>query len=844
MRHILLVDDEDSVRESCTTLLEQAGHLVSTAADMSTAVDLLRQHSFDLIISDIILPDDHGLHLLHALNLLEQRAPVIMTTGHPTVDSAAQALRQGAFDYLLKPVKEDELLRATQKALEHKELLDGRELLQEENSRYRLRLEELVHERTQQLTKANIRLQHEIEERLQAEKNLREHQERLALAMEISGAVAFESRPREGVFICSEHMAELTGVPVADLASFHTDYKKWLRRIHPEDRRRFHASFLQLTQGRRASVDEVIRLRRPEGKWAYLHVLARAAKRLPGGSASCLVGVLMDITTQTRDSELLKRQRDLGMALGTTDNLQQAADVVAKAILDLTGLEIFALYTLETTAQRLKLLHFTGLPPEIRSRLGDFDSDSAVFKYVMTLTPLYSQHQSEDELRQKALDEEKLKAVAMTPLVHEKRLVGAMCMASRKLEQIAPESRFIIETLSTQTASAMANIQSQQALRESEARYRNLVNTIPHGILELDLEGTILFCNQVSAARHGRSPEEMRGLKVGDLMTERAHRLALNEYLQRIVREHLPPEPFFFQVRNAQGALVELQADSNWSYDDNGNLRGLTSVTTDITARSQAERALQQAHEELEQRVFERTRELHEASSRLRRLATRQEALIEEERKRMAREIHDELGQNLTAVNMGLSVLWDALSANVPHEEQGRLRERVDMLRSTLEQMLKAVQRICQELRPMQLDDLGLGAALAWRIRDFEMATGVKATLHMDQEATDLEPELATAVYRLVQEALTNAARHANPSRVKVTVRQERERLLLLVEDDGSGIEPETLHSQDSFGLLGMRERMRAVGGNLSFQGHKGQGTTIRAEIPLAPRNKDKNART
>ncbi len=830
MKFILLVDDEDSIRNTFAIFLQRAGYAVTSAAAIAPARKLLHEQAFDLVVSDIVLPDEHGLQLLNEIRQLGLNTPVILITGQPSVDNAAESLRQGAFDYLLKPVKKDDLLRVVAKGLEHKDLLDGKQLLQQENARYRLRLEELVHERTKQLSRANAQLRSEVEERQRAEQALRQNQDRLVLALDISGAAAFESRPQEGEFICSERLAEITGVPRDELARFHDNYKNWLQRFHPDDRQRFHKAFTDLNEGRVDFVDEVLQLQRADGEWRHLHGLAKAAEHSPHGYASRIVGVILDISPQVRSKELLMQQRDLGLALSTATSQEEAALLTSKTLEKLDTFEIFGFYTLNQQSQELTLLHSRGLSEEALFSLRRYDSSSSQYKYLVTGEPLYTSFDAMDGLQEPSLACEGLKAVVEIPLMHENRLTGALCLASRTTEYIPSETRYLLEALAAQMASALAGLQAQEALRASEAKYRNLIDTIPHGILELGLNGEILFCNQVTASRYDRAPEDLLGIQVVELMATPEQRRNFQEALQKILDGTAEQAPFAVQVRNAQGELAELQADWNWNYDDKEQLKSITTVVTDVTARNRAERALQQAQERLEQRVQERTRELRETSQQLRRLAARQAELLEEERKRIAREIHDELGQSLTALNMGLSVLGNMLPA-----EDAHLQNRISLLRTPLEQMIKSVQRICQELRPMQLDDLGLTAAIAWRIRDFEKSTGVTTQLHTEDDDITVSSELGTAIYRLIQEALTNAARHAGPERIDVRLQRKNKNLVVTVTDNGQGIDPEVVHSKNSFGLIGMRERMRSVGGCLEINGATGKGTTIRAIFPLEP---------
>ena len=210
-------------------------------------------------------------------------------------------------------------------------------------------------------------------------------------------------------------------------------------------------------------------------------------------------------------------------------------------------------------------------------------------------------------------------------------------------------------------------------------------------------------------------------------------------------------------------------------------------------------------------------------------LADRLLEVQEEERTRIAREIHDDLGQSLTALKMDVLGLLAA-----PQPRDSPLRERIV---TTLDTIVVAVQRIASELRPSLLDDLGLIAAVESDARLFEERTGIECDLSLPDEI-DLDPARAAAIYRIIQEALTNVARHANASRVEVRMRPRPSDLLVDIRDDGRGITGSELSAPSSIGLIGMRERAALVGGTVAVEGIPGRGTIVSVCIPLAPEEK------
>jgi PAS domain S-box-containing protein len=250
-------------------------------------------------------------------------------------------------------------------------------------------------------------------------------------------------------------------------------------------------------------------------------------------------------------------------------------------------------------------------------------------------------------------------------------------------------------------------------------------------------------------------------------------------------------------------------------------LLGLAAQGGEALARARVYGEAQALAAELEQRVQARTAELQTLMGRL-------QSVREEERARMAREIHDELGGTITGLKMDLAQVRRAL----PPEAE-RAEERLAQLGRALDQTVQVVRRIASDLRPGVLDDFGLVAALEWQLQDFGRRAGLDCRFRASVEQVDLEREQATAVFRIFQEALTNIGRHANASRVDVSLAQSDGVLTLHVQDNGRGIAPERALSRESFGLASMRERARLLSGKLVIEGSEDRGTTVLIQIPV-----------
>jgi PAS domain S-box-containing protein len=276
-----------------------------------------------------------------------------------------------------------------------------------------------------------------------------------------------------------------------------------------------------------------------------------------------------------------------------------------------------------------------------------------------------------------------------------------------------------------------------------------------------------------------------------------------------------------FQVRTRTAGTLWLNARISPVVDERRTVTHYLFVHEDVTVRKEAELALRTSRDTLE------------------RLTKHLEEVREEERAVVAREVHDELGQILTAVKLDFSGFIAAGSFQ-PEEVARRARS----ILSSLDGGIHAVQSISQRLRPRMLDDLGLVAALEWLVEDFEKRSGVRCAISCSPEDFRLDREPSTVLFRILQEALTNAGRHARASTVTVSLEQQGDVVELVVSDDGVGLPPEALTSPFSLGLTGMRERLRPLGGTLDIVSRPGGGTRLCARLSGLVQKPDTGAPT
>jgi signal transduction histidine kinase len=294
-----------------------------------------------------------------------------------------------------------------------------------------------------------------------------------------------------------------------------------------------------------------------------------------------------------------------------------------------------------------------------------------------------------------------------------------------------------------------------------------------------------------------------------------------------IAKKKAPHIPFIF-VTGTMGEEVAIETLKNGATDYVLKHRLARLVPS-------VHRALREAGERAERRrAQEQLRESHE---QLRALSVYLQHVREEERTRIAREVHDELGQALTSCKLDLSLLANKLPTNQPS-----LKEKAKALSAHMDATIQTVRRIATELRPGILDHLGLIAALEWQANEFQTRTGIKCDVRTDLHEPILTPDLATTFFRIFQETLTNIIRHAGATHVTVHLKEVAGRIILEVRDNGRGISAQEIFNTRSMGLLGMKERAALLGGTFKISPvSNGKGTLASVSIPLRPLSAEKH---
>jgi PAS domain S-box-containing protein len=413
----------------------------------------------------------------------------------------------------------------------------------------------------------------------------------------------------------------------------------------------------------------------------------------------------------------------------------------------------------------------------------------------------------------------------------------SMVLNARQLHSVGARPGMILLAIEDETE----RVKAAESLTLSETRYRRLFETAQDGILIVDAASGLVFdANPFLTDLLGYTREELVGKQLWEIGLFRD--IESNKRAFRILQERHYIRYEDLPLLTKDGRHIEVEFVSN--VYNVGHQMVIQCNIRDATDRKRAEAGLREAHDQMEARVRERTAELAHANGTLRAEIARREQVEaerrslqgqlataqEDERRRIARELHDQMGQHLTALGLGLKVVKDVTPDPSP------ARDRLEKLQALTALIGREVHHLALELRPTALDDLGLKAALTNYIEGCAERSGVQMDFHATGLDSDrLTPPIETALYRVIQESLTNILKHAGARRVSVVLQRSAEQVFAVVEDDGGGFDADSgpTVNERRLGLLGMRERLVLVGGSLTIESQLGRGTTIIARVPL-----------
>ncbi|MDH3459366.1 MAG: PAS domain-containing protein [Gemmatimonadota bacterium] len=493
------------------------------------------------------------------------------------------------------------------------------------------------------------------------------------------------------------------------------------------------------------------------------------------------------------------------------------AERVVSAMKQYAGSPAVCLFEVDETAREARLVTASGFSDEaIQAARRIVLNGTLTGAAVAQRDVLCCQDLASDELVppsvRTALVRQGMRSVFVVPLVASTRVLGTVSLVFTESRLLTDTTRRALRSIGATIGLAMANMDTLAELRAGEERFRQALEAARAGAWFWDI--------QSDAVQWSPENYELLGLSPGEV--EPSYRLWLNsvhpddrdaaqQHVETAVRERGALD-IEYRVVWPDGTVRWINDAGQLVLNAQGEPTGMYGIQRDITRLKLGELALRRSEQQL------------------RDLGANREQLLEAERARVSREIHDELGQALTVLKLDLvSLQMDALA------NDARGTQRVHHALQLIDQTVDAVHRIAAELRPAVLDHFGLAEAIRWQLTEFEQTTGVAVEAHGVQSVPAMSDTRTTAVFRILQEALTNVARHAQAREVTVSLEAEGEVLKMAIRDDGRGFVQEEVENKHSFGVLGMQERAHSLGGLVRLEGVPGRGAVVTLRMPLGP---------
>jgi PAS domain S-box-containing protein len=742
-------------------------------------------------------------------------------------------------------------------------------------------LEEKVEERTKELAATNEALRAEIAERKLAEAAVKQAEDRIRLVIDTIPTMAWTLQPDGVVDFVNQRWLDYTGLSLEEALE---DSKQI---VHPEDLPRAVAKWLP-TMAAGAPGEDEMRMRRADGRYRWF--LVRTAPLLDEqGNILKWYGVSIDIEDRKRAEtqsrvliDAIPQQIWSAPPDGKTDYCNDRwRSYTGLRLEDLRGYGWQTMIHPDDRDRVLKawqqsVVNGTPYEQEERHRGADGtyrwflslgvplrDAEGRIVRWYGTNTDIEDRKRAEEALRKS----EKLFAAFMDHLpgfawmkdiegryvfvnkkeaeldVYRDGAIGKtdaelwpeeIASAYRANDQQVITTRKEVQTVEPSLANgeksymlvskfpvfdqdgavvmvAGAGVditdltEAKDALNAQALRYKTLMATSTDSIYVLDDKGNLQEANAAFLHGRGYTAAEVKGLNVADWDAMWGREQLQERRLKLVDRSHV----FESRHRRKDGSVFDVEVCATGVRI--GGEQFVFCVTRDITERTQA------------------AKELGEANRQLRILSRQLFQIQEEERRHLARELHDEIGQTLTAAMINLKII----APDVPAQVTGRLDDSIQLL----DRLLRQVRELSLDLRPPLLDELGLAPTLRWLVDQQGQRAGLRVSFIANVNGLEIDPAVQTTCFRVAQEAITNIIRHAEAKSVAVEVRREAERLWLIVRDDGKGFDPaaiqQKLTQHSTLGLVSMRERALLVRGGLEIRSAPGQGAEIRAWFPL-----------
>jgi PAS domain S-box-containing protein len=571
----------------------------------------------------------------------------------------------------------------------------------------------------------------------------------------------------DGIFIAQDENLKFVNPKVLELTGF-TEKEilniPFIKLIYPEDRPMVIDRFMRRLQGDETPSPYIFRVLKKDGDWFWVEI---NSVRTIWEERPAVMANIKDINDRVESEKKLRESEEKYRDL-------------ADSIVD----------TFFAMDEDFKYIYWNKASEELTG----ISAKDAIGKHILDIFPNNNETRRAMEIYQEVLETQQAQT-----FVNEYHLGG-----NRYFFEVSayPSSK----GLSVFVKDITDRKRVEDTLRESEEKYRTLFESSKDPIYITTLDGAFVDVNGAFLDLFGYTSGDLTDLRARDVYVNPDQRFIFRDEIERkrFVRD------YELKLRKKNGEEMNCLVTASVRQADDRSILCYQGFIRDVTEQRRAEDELTKSREQL------------------RNLSAYLQSTREQERTSIAREIHDDLGQTLTALKMDLSWLGKWLS-----KDQEPLKERQASMDKALDMAIESVERIITELRPGMLDDLGLVAAIEWQVGDFQNRTGVRSEVNIDPEEIILNKERSTAIFRILQECLTNVARHANATKVNVSLIKKDGEIVLQVRDNGKGIAKEQISHPKSFGLMGIRERVYVFGGNAMIKGILEKGTTVIVRIPL-----------
>ncbi len=786
---ILIIDDEPEARNVFSEFLTAKGFSVTAASGGREALAMLSKESQDIVLLDLKMPGMDGISVLKAIKEADPALPVIMLTGYGDVSVAGAAMKLGAYEFLLKPPDFDDMLMVINRAIKDQ----GSPILVVDDTPESLKL------LTDILTKVGYQVRSADSGTL-ALTSVAAHMPRLILLNILMPDMdGFEVMRR------LREREESSDIPVM-LFSAATDSEKLVEGL------RLGAVDFIIKPFQREEL--IVRVK----NHLEMHQLKNRIKRHAAVLLKANEQLQIEIQERKKAEESLRENEakfksmvdTLPMAIYLYSGIEQVCEYLNPAFIKLFG------YTMEDISGVSQWLLLAYPDEPYRGQLWE-EWSTRVKRAIETQSP---SEPIESVVTCKDGSEKNILWGYMP--IGDKNYVYGLDLTERKLaeEEIQNLNKELEQRVIERTAQLEAinstlhdeiseHKKSQKKLKEYIQRFELAAASDQLGVWEWNVLSNFMIWNDRMFELYGISRDEfpnsveawLKGLHPDDS----AKAIAESDAALRGEKEFNTE----FRVLHPDGTVKVIKTNAVVIRDTDGKPVRMIGLNRDITE------------------LRKMTSELNESNEQLRNLAAHLQSVREEERIKIAREIHDELGQTLTALKMELSWFREK------YGDHKSIFDKSGTMLDVISTTIRAVRRMCTELRPSILDDFGLIEAMRWQADEFQRRTRIECTVDSAPEDINLDKELCTALFRIFQEALTNVLKHTRATEVTSILTKDGDNITLEIIDNGKGIRDEELSKPQSYGLLGMRERVHPWGGKVEISLYKNRGTKLKVSIPL-----------